>query len=330
MRTNGFRAPWALAVVAIVVTIPLAPVSGADSPTDPFYSFHFGGSGQPTWTILKLEVSQPEVRPTVSYQADEARCPMTWGTYFMTGTPGNTRAYNGLIFDWNAGRTGTDTRVETPVIKGRPATILVNDGAASCAWWNPVVTYGELPLGVVYMVQFSAGLRFESVATLTFDRAGVTLLDASWGATSFYANETEFGGMGFVAFSPPFCGGPTEIADCPPDHVNPGGLTGASVGADRWVQTRIKHRPLYLFSEDGTHTLSNASMQMPTGEVRYARANSEVGPFARDGQGIMDFSLTGPTGWYRWTAHQSVAIGTTQKPGWHLAGADVWFPEEQE
>jgi hypothetical protein len=300
MYPQNHRAPLAVAIVALFAATTLTPASGAEAASDPFYTFRFGGPGQPTWTILKLEVTQPETTPTVAYGAAQPRCPMVWGTYFMTGTPGDTRSYNGLMFNWNAGRTGAHVRYDTPVLRGSPpAETIVNDGAESCAWWNPTVVYGEMPLGIVYMVQYFAGVPFESTSTVSFSAPGVTLLGVSSGSSSFYINETEFGGTGAVAYAPPFCGAPTEVANCAPMHMNPGGLAGASVALDRWAQFRFRHRPLYFLADQGTYSISNATLTLPTGEIRYAHANNEAGPFTLDGQGIMDFNLTGPPGWYK-------------------------------
>lgn len=331
MMTRTFRAPVALGLVAILAA-SLVPASGADSPTAPFYTFHFGGAGQPTWTILKLNVTQPEVTPIVTYNAvTTPKCPMTWGTEFLTGSPGNTLAYNGLMFDWSAGRTGAHVRYVTPVIAGSPpVSTIIEDGATSCMWLDPTVTYGELPLGTVYMLQYFAGIPFETTSDLTFSGPGVTLAGASSGSSTFYINETQFGGMGAVVYSPPYCGGLTEQTDCDPMHVNPGGSVGASVALDRWSQFRFRHRPFYVFSDEGTWSISNATLTLPTGEIRYARADNEAAGYTLDGQGIMDFNLTGPSGFYRWNVHQSAAVGALATPGWHVMGADVWFPEEQK
>lgn len=323
MLTKTNRAPLALALATLMVAT-LVPVSGADA--SPAYLFKLGGPGEPRWTMLKLDVQAPGISPILTYETSQMRCPMEWGTHLLTGSPGATLSYNGFIFNWAVGSTGVDGRIQTPLLIARQQVAAENDGVESCSWTNFTANYGEMPVGTVYLLQYAAGIPFPARSALTFDAPGVAIVGVSSGTTVTYVNGTEFLGDGAEIQSPPFCGGIFEQTDCDPNHVNPGGTVGASAGVERWVTKRFKHHPIYFFSEDGSVEASNASMTYPDGRVRHARSNDEAGPLTLNGQGLMDFNLTDPSGWYKWQYTASASVGL--QAGWHLTMADVWFPEE--
>lgn len=333
MTTKNHRVPLAFALAALFAAT-FVPVSGAESLT-PLYTFNMGSAGDPTWVMLKLDVTQPGVTPRVSYRTPDFHCPSTWGTSFMTGSPGNTDLYNGFGWDLAYGRTGVDARVEAPTLVVRTGFV-ENDGAEACAWQNTTVIYGELPVGTVYVLQRVAGVPFVSTSILSVDGSGVSVVGMSSGKTSFYGNETEWNGYGGVVHGPPFCGAPTEVANCPPQAMNPGGIiVGASAHALRHISLRFKHRPFFTFMEDEAAAVANASVTYPDGDVLYLPdAPIEVAGLGVRVSGmtldpiITDRTLAAPTGMYRFAIQASAEAGVMHKPGWHISGADVWFPEE--
>lgn len=333
MTTKNHRVPLAFALAALFAAT-LVPVSGAESLT-PVYTFNMGSAGDPTWVMLKLNVTQPSVTPSVTYRTAEFHCPSTWGTSFMTGSPGNTDLYNGFGWDLAYGRTGVDARVETPPLTIRTGFVQ-NDGQEACAWQNTTVIYQELPVGTVYVLQRVAGVPFVSTSIFSVDGPGVSVVGTSSGTTSFYGNETDWNGYGGVVHGPPFCGAFTQAADCPPNAMNPGGVVGgASVHALRFIDLRFKHRPFFTFVEDHRAAVANASVEYPNGDFRYLpRSPVEVAGVGVRMAGMMvepiitDRTLAAPAGMYRFAIEASAEAGLAYKPGWHLSGADVWFPEE--
>lgn len=328
MKTKNHRVPLALALVALFAAT-FVPVSGASEQPTTLYTFRTGAPTDPTWTILKLEVTRPEVIPSVHYGASDVRCPMYWSTYFMTGGPNDAHPYNSFGFSWSSGRWGYDVYATTPLFVEHTARMF-DDGAEQCAWDNTTVNYGELPVGTVYVLQLNAGLPFESVSTLSVNGPGVSVTGVSSGRTSFYHNETNLGrGWGVVAYSPPFCGAPQELPECSPGHMNAGGHFGAAVEVDRELPIKFKRHPFVLLRNAGSTTISNASITDPTGKSYYlGGGDGQFSDLHVNAGSIFLQNMTMPSGRYMFKINKSVNIGDGAHPGWFIMGADIHFPGE--
>lgn len=330
MNAKNHRAPWAVALVAMFAMSAL-PTSGADESATTLYTFHTGAPGEPTWTILKLDVTHPGVHPIVTYFSSEVHCPMYWGSYFMIGGPNDAHPYNSLAFGWSSGRWGYDATVSTPLFVDHTAR-MTNDGAdGPCSWPDPTVIYGELPVGTVYMLQFQAGLPFTSTSTFSVDGPGVTIVGTSSGST-FYHNESNMAnGWGLSAFGPPFCGAPWELPNCSTLHTNQGGHVGAVVEVERSALLHFKHHPFVLFRDVGDETWSNATVTDPNGNEYFAEPKpgaGKLGELNENSEGILIQNMTMPSGYWHFTIHKSANLGAGAHPGWFFTGADLRFPEE--
>lgn len=328
MLTKTNRAPLALGLATLMVAM-LVPVSGADADA-PLYTFELGGPGEPKWTMLKLNVTRPGAIPYAYYEAPQYRCPMTWGTFFLTGTPDAAETYNSLSVDFHSGRTGAEVGFDAVFVAGRRPIVMMDDGVEHCLWMNVTVEYQELPVGTVYMLQYVSGVPFDGRSTFWVDGSGVTVEGVSSGTRTFYVNETEFAGtLGVIALAPPWCGVPWEVP-CSADHLNQGGGIGASAELDRRAALRFRHHPFWSFSQAADVSVSNASVLYPDGTVQY-----ETSRFASPGGqnvigGTMELLETGaPPGVYEYRVHNAVGAGRWGPPGWWVTGADIQFPEEQ-
>lgn len=326
MRQKTYRAPLALAIVALFAA-PLVPVSGADSPAI-LYTFRTGAD-QPKWTILKLEVTKAGVEPFVELRTNEFRCPSYWSMWFYEGTPQNASSFNSFGIMTAVGRHGTDTYISTPA-GNRHTDDMTHDGSESCLWFDFNVDFGELPLGTVYLLHMAVGVPFEGSATLIADPSAVRIVGASSGASGFFYSETALGnGQGIVAHGPPFCGGPTEVLDCPSEHYNPGGHVGAAVELGQRNSFNFKHHPWLRVTPRGSVVLANASVEIPDGRVKYLNhGDARVGDLEVNPGQIRITDMGYPSGRYRVNVHQGVHVGALSYAGWHIVGADLRFPEE--
>lgn len=326
MNRKTYRAPLALALAALFAA-SLAPVSGADARTT-LYTFDTG-AGEPKWTILKLEVTKPGIEPFVEFRTDEFRCPSYWAIKFYQGTPANASVYNGFGIMTAVGRHGADTYITTPVGTSHTDD-MTHDGEESCLWFDFNVDFGELPLGTVYVLHMAVGVPFEGSATLLADPSGVQVVGMSSGASGFFYSETVLGnGQGIVAHGPPFCGGPTEVLDCPADHYNPGGHVGAAVEIGQRKLVNFKHHPWLRVTPRGSAVLANASVEIPDGRVEYLHhGDARVGDLEVNPGEISINDMGYPPGRYMVNVHKGVHVGALSYSGWHIVGADLRFPEE--
>lgn len=327
MNTNNYRAPLALALVAMFA-MSLAPVSGAESQTT-VYTFETGGDA-PRWTILKLEVTEPGIEPRILFESDAFRCPSYWSAWFLQGTPDDAESIGSFGFVNAVGRHGAHAVIESPLANHHHPH-MTNDGEESCLWFNIDIGFGELPLGSVYLLHLTAGVPFTGSATLSVDRPGISIVGISSGYTSIYKNETNFAnGNSVVAHGPPFCGGPTEVLDCPSGHYNPGGHFGAALATGRTTYETFKHHPFVRMVPRGTLTFANASVVYPDGSVYYLEGEElPATTLEMDPRQLMITRMGAPSGQYQFRVDASAHVGVLSYTGWHLMGADIWFPDEQ-
>lgn len=325
MNENSNRAPLALAIVALFAA-SLAPLSGAESQTD-VYTFRVGSPGDPTWTMLKLNVTRPGIEPSIQYSSSAFRCPAMWGTWFMTGTPEDASVYNGVSFLFGMGRTGADVYVSAFATVHEDE--IQEDGAETCKSMNVRVNNGELPVGTVYVLNIAAGVPFVGSARFFVDQPGVEVVGVSSGSTSIFRNETEFGrGVGAVAYSPPFCASSAEdlLVMCARESMMPGGYVGASAQVARRAPLKFEHHPFFTFGYSG-NGVTNASIQYPDGHFEYmASPLPEPGPAYALGASMAIHHMGPPPGQYYF--HVTAGATAGKGAGWKIAGADIWFPEE--
>jgi hypothetical protein len=329
MNTKNHRVPLALALAALFAA-SLVPISGADTPNT-LYTLQLGSAGAPKWTILELNVTEPSAFPQVYYEAPKYRCPMTWGTFFMTGTPADADTYNSLAFDFHSGRTGAEVDYGLFIVNGRRPIVMIDDGAEHCNWMNVTVNYGELPVGTVYMLQYVSGVPFDAKATFRVQgtgAAGVSVVGVSSGTSTIYRNETEFTGTGVIVLSPPWCGMLGEIP-CAPEHLNQGGGSGASAELERTAAERFRNHPFWFFQHVADARVSNASVRYPDGSVHYEWSNfASAGGQNVLGGGMGQKKMGAPPGVYQFRIHDSAGVSRWGPPGWWITGADIWFPGE--
>lgn len=324
--------PVALVFIAVLAAASLVPISGADTSLT-LRTFHTGGPGDPSWVILKLNVTQEGAIPHLEYRTDKLACPMTWGTHFYTGTPADAVSYNGLTFDFHAGRSGVDFYGDTPVF-GEHDRKMEEDGADHCLFGGFNVDYGELPLGTVYMLEIVTGMPFESTTTFQVLGGGVSIVASSSGSTTFYLNDSDFAeGVSLVALGPPWCGAPTEVP-CTEEHLNEGGEFGATAEFDRTWPITFKHHPFWSLEHHGGLSVSNASVEFPDGSFRYEKTAlaSQQGTNV-NAHGLSQLSMGAPPGKYWFNIGADADVGTPVgpfigPPGFFATGADLRFPDE--
>lgn len=317
----------ALLVAGALLSLVVTPIATATD--DLTLTFKHGAPEDPAWTMYKLEVTQPGVKPTMFVDFAFQGCPIYWSFQFLKPSADGPVVYNGVGFNFGNGYSGVDASSE-----GTPLAIstIHNDGAKGCFTLDWTIEFGALPLGTVYFRQARAGAHIDATATITFG-PGVSLVDQSEGFTGYYVAGHEFeGGTHAQALSPRVCSLPSVSPSGVGCEVEQqAGLQGADVSLDRHTELTFEHRPMFLFANKGSVQASNASVTDPVGTVvtnsRFADA-TVAGISVLPGE-IMSTSANLPSGTYSFAIDKSASVGALNSAAWYLVAFDFELPEDQ-
>ena len=328
----------ALAALALLVpTLVVAPAALAtESPDAPLAVFRPGAPDEPTWRMLKLDVTEEaDLRFDVDFI--HLRCPTLMQFSILRGEPGNAKVRVGLTFDFGGGDTGTRIDTEGPVDVELSA--LTHEGADACSMGEISFRFIDVPAEPVYLLHATGGLPSQAVITLGVDEGAATVIDESWGYGSHYLTADDFDNVAHVGvWSPGACMVPnTDPAAgfCEPGAWIPGGfMGGAEAGAVRHAEIVFAHRPWFTLDIISTG-VGNASVTDSEGLVRYLRGSvARVGPVEVLPLGAAigtSFPYDYPSGSYSFDILVSASVGAPflSRPHWKLFAIDHWFPEEQ-
>ena len=337
-KIQTVRLHAALTSLAMLIPALLAAPAAiaADGSEPPLAVFRPGTPGEPTWRMLKLNVTE---EADLRFQVDfiHLRCPTLMEFSILRGTPGNATLRVGLTFDFGGGDAGTRIDSEGPVDVELSA--LNHDGADACPMGEVSFRFRSVPAEPVYLLYATGGLRSEAVITLSVDDGAVTVVDESWGNRSYYLTADDFDNLAHVGvWSPGGCIAPNAdpaAGFCEPGSQVPGGfMGGAEAGALRHAELVFERRPWFSFDIISTG-VGNASVTDAEGLVRYVRGSiASAGPVEVLPLGASigtSFPYDYPSGAYSFDIVVSATAGAPllSRPHWKLFAIDHWFPEEQ-
>lgn len=325
-------------VVGAILCVTLLPPSTAEGSGGLLATFPHGSPEDARWTMLKLEVTQPGVVPTVVAPLQGSVCPFVWSFQFLTGTPDDAVIYNGVTINLGNGHGGAEAYAIGPAGWTTDAAVLTQDhNGLSCMDMTWTLIFGELPVGTVYMLEYLAGSDFASTATLSVDHPGVTIVGRSSGDDVVYLDPRDFeGGTHVGVYSPPSCAPLGFQADGSCGTWWTGGEAGGVVvNDDRHATIHFEHHPLFqvttgVHGEDSGMDVSNITVTDPAGAVmsNVAGADAEVAGLNVNGRGFGIMRTKNvPAGAYD-VRLEGASVGILANPQWHVYGVDAVFPEE--
>lgn len=326
-----------LVVGAFVLMLVPVPSSAADAPG---LLWEFAPGDEPRWTMLKLNAAQPGGKMRVDLTFTQLRCPMTWGFLVIEGTPENSQRLMGATFDFGLGRSGVEIQ------SAEPNTVSVStmqyEGTERCPGGEGfTVNFNELPAGPFYLLEFTAGTPFRSLATLSSSAGGISVTDVSSGDRTFYVNTSGFNDAGSThaaVHSPPVCAGPdpSQANFCNPCcHWVGDTLFGADVGLERRAELAFEHHPHFAMRVSSRVEVSNLSVLTPDARLIMPIAGNGVivaGARVAISGGMIEAVGTGaewPPGAYEFSLKLHANAHPETGASWHLFGVDYQFPEEQ-
>lgn len=325
-------------LIAAALVLPAVWLASPALASDdaPLYTFHPGAPGEPTWRMLKLDVTEHAM---LEFKVDfiQLRCPWLMQFTLFDGEPGNARAYVGLTFDFGGGYTGSRIDSEGPV--DIEVSAIMHNGADSCPMGEVDFVFSKLPVGTVYLLYATGGLPAEARVVANVMSGALTIAGESHGYGSYYYSSDGFTSIAHVgAWSPGACLSPsTSVSDgfCDPSAQLAGGfMGGAEAGVLRNAQVDFVHRPWFKLNIFGQN-VGNASVTDPDGLVRYGEGSAaRIGPLGVHPQGAAlgtSRPYDYPSGGYSFDilASASAGLPTMSRPHWVLFAIDHQFPEEQ-
>lgn len=330
----------ALLVSSLALSMIATPTAFA-ADTEPFASFRPGAPGEPMWNMLKLDITKPNSQLQLEIRADNFRCPFAWGLVLFRGEAPRAAPEVSITVNFGYGYQGVE------VYDQDDSTVRVSnvehDGAERCDTGARTLGIGfeELPVGVVYLLQYKAGTPFMGEAKLLAPQGGVRILDESSGDSTFYLGDEEFGqgSLRIAAYSPGACtGGAINPNDgsCGANSRAAGGVFGSAEASEgRTAQATFERRPYFWFGTLSNQDVSNATVVTPRGltiPVRAALVSASAGDMSVNPGGAR-YATRGPAtahdaGQYTFNIGQNVDVDPTGTTAWRAFGADYWFPEE--
>jgi hypothetical protein len=339
MTNNHYRAPLALAIVALFGAVTLSPLSGA-APSETLRVFHPGAPGEPLWSVLALEVEGEGHGLDLRVDLSTFRCPFAWGFILLSGSAENATIIGSVTFDFSHGYQGVEAYASGPVTVDE-STVDHDEPRRCDSGASLGLTFGNVPAGRLHFLQFKSGTPFAGEAVLTSKSGGITIVAESTGDRTFYLANPDFGsGAGHVAaHSPGFCPNPSVDPDagfCDPHGWWAGGtMAGADIGLGRSASYAFESQPYYFLGNiNSNFDASNATVTDPLGGTTQARAT--VGAWAGQtsiNAGPVHVRTTGhvgryPSGTYTFSIEKNADVGATLDAAWHAFGADYFFPNE--
>jgi hypothetical protein len=251
-----------------------------------------------------------EAKEIVHYE--RPLCPAVW--------------YAGLYQDL-AGGFGTDSSLMDMALEGENGvegtTPIANasttqyDGHSYCyrAGWTKIF---ELPQGISYVLDLTAGADTQGTSTLVAD-AGIVLVNETSG-TSFWLDQRDMrnDGVGIVARSPP--------VNLMPITWLGGGTASITASTGLHAETTFHHAPWFFLGTGLDAGPSSATVTTPDGRPLTTRELGAVGPYGigenevtSDGEYLAQL----PPGSYAFDVGPNAQAGLS---AWILFGADVQFP----
>lgn len=338
-RKGAGRAAYVAAVLVSWLLLMVVPAQAADGATA-LAAFSPGAPGSPSWSVLKLEVSEPGRSLLGVIDDSDIRCPLTWSFVLFQGAFPDVTILGRMSVDFAYGHHGARVHTSGPVVVDYDD--MGHDGAEECPTGGGGIEmkFGPLPAGTYYLLQFKAGTPFPGHAVLTNPDGGVRIAAESSGDRVVYLGGDDFGkGEAHVrAQSPVACGYPSadpSTGFCEPGYRWAGGTTGGvDAGWGRSAKVEFRDRPYFSFGATTNLVgVANATVTDPLGRVHEVQTTGVDFGAATVGASSMTYTTRAPpdsyvSGEYVFDIRMNANTGRALAVPWHLSGVDYHFPEE--